>query len=66
MIWIIVIIQAIAIVRLWIVVDYLIEWIDKLGDDLLGLDKLQQKIIDSNKQRIESLERRPHLHRTGE
>jgi hypothetical protein len=58
MIWIIVIIQAIAIVRLWIVVDYLIEWIDKLGDDLLGLDKLQQKIIDSNKQRIEALERR--------
>jgi hypothetical protein len=58
MIWIIVIIQTIAIVRLWIVVDYLIEWIDKLGDDLLGLDKLQQKIIDSNKQRIEALERR--------
>ena len=58
MIWIIVIIQAIAIVRLWAVVDYLIEWIDKLGDDLLGLDKLQQKIIDSNKQRIEALERR--------
>lgn len=58
MIWIIVIIQAIAIVRLWIVVDYLIEWIDKLGDDLLGLDKLQQKIIDSNKRRIEALERR--------
>jgi hypothetical protein len=66
MIWIIVIIQAIAIVRLWAVVDYLIEWIDKLGDDLLGLDKLQQKIIDSNKQRIEALERRPHTHRTGE
>ena len=58
MIWIIVIIQAVAIVRLWVVVDYLIEWIDKLGDDLLGLDKLQQKIIDSNKQRIEALERR--------
>lgn len=58
MIWIIVIIQAIAIVKLWIVVDYLIEWIDKLGDDLLGLDKLQQQIIDSNKQRIEALERR--------
>lgn len=58
MIWIIVIIQAIAIVRLWIVVDYLIEWIGKLGDDLLGLDKLQQKIIDSNKQRIEALEHR--------
>lgn len=58
MIWIIVIIQAIAIVRLWIVVDYLIEWIDKLGDDLLGLDKLQQQIIDSNKRRIEALEHR--------
>lgn len=58
MIWIIVIIQAIAIVRLWIVVDYLIEWIGKLGDDLLELDKLQQKIIDSNKQRIEVLEHR--------
>ena len=58
MIWIIVIIQAIAIVRLWIVVDYLIEWIDKLGDELLGLDKLQQKIIDSNKRRIEALEHR--------
>lgn len=58
MIWIIVIIQAIAIIRLWAVVDYLIDWIDKLGDDLLGLDKLQQKIIDSNKRRIEALERR--------
>lgn len=58
MIWIIVIIQAIAIVRLWIVVDYLIEWIGKLGDDLLGLDKLQQQIIDSNKRRIEVLEHR--------
>lgn len=58
MILIIVIIQAIAIARLWAVVDYLIDWIDKLGDDLLGLDKLQQKIIDSNKQRIEALERR--------
>ncbi len=58
MIWIIVIIQAIAIVRLWIVIDYLIDWIDKLGDDLLELDKLQQQIIDSNKQRIEALERR--------
>lgn len=58
MIWIIVIIQEIAIVRLWIVVDYLIKWIDKLGDDLLELDKLQQKIIDSNKRRIEALERR--------
>ena len=66
MIWIIVIIQAIAIVRLWAVVDYLIDWIDKLGDDLLGLDKLQQQIIDSNKQRIDALELRPHLHRTGE
>lgn len=58
MIWIIVIIQTIAIVRLWAVVDYLIDWIDKLGDDLLELDKLQQQIIDSNKQRIEALERR--------
>ena len=58
MIYIIVIIQTIAIIRLWAVVDYLIEWIDKLGDDLLGLDKLQQKIIDSNKQRIEALEHR--------
>ena len=66
MIWIIVIIQAVAIVKLWMVVDYLIEWIDKLGDDLLGLDKLQQQIIDSNKRRIEALELRPHLHRTGE
>ena len=58
MIWIIVIIQAIAIVKLWSTVSYMIDWIDKLGDDLLGLDKLQQKIIDSNKQRIEALERR--------
>lgn len=58
MIWIIVIIQTIAIIRLWAVVDYLIDWIDKLGDDLLGLDKLQQQIIDSNKRRIEALERR--------
>lgn len=58
MIWIIVIIQAIAIVRLWIVVDYLIEWIDKLGEGLLECDQLQQKIIDSNKQRIEALEHR--------
>lgn len=58
MIWIIVIIQAIAIVKLWSTVTYMIDWIDKLGDDLLGLDKLQQKIIDSNKQRIEALERR--------
>ncbi len=58
MIWIILIIQTIAIIRLWAVVDYLIDWIDKLGDDLLGLDKLQQQIIDSNKQRIEALERR--------
>lgn len=58
MIWIIVIIQAIAIVRLWVVVDYLIEWIDKLGEGLLECDQLQQKIIDSNKRRIEALERR--------
>ena len=58
MIWIIVIIQAIAIVKLWSTVTYMIDWIYKLGDDLLGLDKLQQKIIDSNKQRIEALERR--------
>lgn len=58
MIWIIVIIQAIAIVRLWIVVDYLIEWIGQMGDSLLECDQLQQKIIDSNKQRIEALERR--------
>ena len=58
MIWIIVIIQAIAIVKLWSTVTYMIDWIDKLGDDLLVLDKLQQKIIDSNKQRIEALERR--------
>ena len=58
MIWIIVIIQAIAIIKLWATVDYMIEWIGKLGDDLLELDKLQQKIIDSNKRRIEALERR--------
>nr|DAD76009.1 MAG TPA: shock protein B [Siphoviridae sp. ctzu221] len=58
MIWIIVIIQAIVIIKLWATVDYMIDWIDKLGDDLLGLDKLQQQIIDSNKQRIEALERR--------
>nr|DAY44857.1 MAG TPA: shock protein B [Caudoviricetes sp.] len=58
MIWIIVIIQTIAIIKLWVTVDYMIDWIDKLGDDLLGLDKLQQQIIDSNKQRIEALERR--------
>lgn len=58
MIWIIVIIQMIAIIKLWATVDYMIEWIDKLGDDLLELDKLQQKIIDSNKRRIEALERR--------
>lgn len=58
MIWIIVIIQAIAIVRLWIVVDYLIEWIGQMGDSLLECDQLQQKIIDSNKQRIEALEHR--------
>ena len=58
MIWIIVIIQAIAIVRLWIVVDYLIEWIGQMGDSLLECDQLQQKIIDSNKQRIKALEHR--------
>lgn len=58
MIWIIVIIQAIAIARLWAVVDYLIDWIGKLGDDLLECDQLQQKIIDSNKRRIEALEHR--------
>lgn len=58
MIWIIVIIQAIAIMRLWAVVDYLIEWIGQMGDSLLECDQLQQKIIDSNKQRIEALERR--------
>ena len=58
MIWIIVIIQAIVIIKLWATVDYMIDWIDKLGDDLLGLDKLQQQIIDSNKRRIEALEHR--------
>ena len=58
MIWIIVIIQMIAIFKLWAVVDYLIEWINKMGDDLLECDELQQKIIDSNQQRIEALERR--------
>lgn len=58
MIWIIVIIQVIAIVRLWVVVDYLIEWIGQMGDSLLECDQLQQKIIDSNKRRIEALERR--------
>lgn len=58
MIWIIVIIQMIAIIKLWATVDYMIDWIDKLGDDLLGIDKLQQQIIDSNKRRIEDLERR--------
>ena len=58
MIWIIVIIQAIVIIKLWATVDYMSDWIDKLGDDLLGLDKLQQQIIDSNKRRIEALERR--------
>ena len=52
MIWIIVIIQVIAIVRLWIVVDYLIGWIGQMGDSLLECDQLQQKIIDSNKRRI--------------
>lgn len=66
MIWIIVIIQTIAIIKLWAMVDYMIDWIDELGDDLLELDKLQQQIIDSNKQRIEALELRPHLRRTGE
>ena len=58
MIWIIVIIQTIAIVKLWSTVSYMIDWIDKLGDDLPECDQLQQKIIDSNKQRIEALERR--------
>lgn len=66
MIWIIVIIQAIAIIKLWATVDYMIDWIDKQGDDLLELDKLQQQIIDRNIRRIEDLERRPHIHRTGE
>lgn len=58
MIWIIVIIQTIAIIKLWATVDYMIDWIDKLGDDLLELDELQQRIIDSNKRRIEALEHR--------
>ena len=58
MIWIIIIIQVIAIVKLWSTVAYMIDWIDKLGKELLELAKLQQKIIDSNKQRIEALERR--------
>lgn len=58
MIWIILIIQTIAIIKLLAMVDYIIDWIDELGDDLLELDKLQQQIIDSNKQRIEALERR--------
>lgn len=58
MIWIIVIIQAIAIARLWAVVDYLIDWIDEIGDSLLECGQLQQQIIDSNKRRIEALERR--------
>lgn len=58
MIWIIVIIQMIAIMKLWATVDYMIDWIGKLGDDLLECDQLQQKIIDSNKRRIEALERR--------
>ncbi len=58
MIWIIIIIQVIAIVKLWSTVAYMIDWIDKLGKELLECDQLQQKIIDSNKQRIEALERR--------
>ena len=58
MIWIILIIPTIAIIKLLAMVDYIIDWIDELGDDLLELDKLQQQIIDSNKQRIEALERR--------
>lgn len=58
MIWIIIIIQVIAIVKLWSTVAYMIDWIDKLGKELLELAKLQQQIIDSNKQRIEALERR--------
>lgn len=58
MIWIIVIIQTIAIIKLWATVDYMIDWIDKLGEGLLECDQLQQKIIDSNKQRIEALEHR--------
>lgn len=56
--WIIVIIQMIAIVKLWATVAYMIDWIDKLGKELLELAQLQQQIIDSNKQRIEALERR--------
>lgn len=58
MIWIIVIIQTIAIVKLWVTVDYMIDWIDKMGEGLLECDQLQQRIIDSNKQRIEAIERR--------
>ena len=58
MIWIIVIIQAIAIVKLWATVAYMIDWIDKLGKELLELAQLQQQIIDSNKRRIEALEHR--------
>ena len=56
--WIIVIIQMIAIVKLWSTVYYMIDWIDKLGKELLELEQLQQQIIDSNIQRIEALERR--------
>lgn len=66
MIWFIVIIQTIAIIKLWAMVDYMIDWIDSLGKDLLECGQLQQQIIDSNKRRIEALERRPHIHRTGE
>ena len=66
MIWIIVIIQAIAIVKLWATVNYMIDWIDKTVEGLLECGQLQQQIIDSNKRRIEALELRPHLHRTGE
>ena len=58
MIWIIVIIQAIAIIKLWATVAYMIDWIDKMGEGLLECDQLQQKIIDRNKQRIDALERR--------
>lgn len=56
--WIIVIIQMIAIIKLWATVAYMIDWIDKLGKELLELAQLQQQIIDSNKRRIEALERR--------
>lgn len=56
--WIIVIIQMIAIIKLWATVAYMIDWIDKLGKELLELAQLQQQIIDSNKRRIEALEHR--------